>query len=81
MSTEQENAKNAQYIYQYKGGCFSKVITYKKYLIRKIKDDLNAKSNTAIQAFSSEGVTSGKFETFVQIASDAGYTIYKVEKL
>lgn len=36
-------------------------VTYKKYLINKIKDDLNAKSNTAIQAFSSEGVTSGKF--------------------
>ena len=81
MSIEQENAKNAQYIYQYKCGCLSEVITYKKYLINKIKDDLNPKSNTAIQAFSSEGVTSGKFETFVQIASDAGYTIYKVEKL
>lgn len=51
MSIEQENAKNAQYIYQYKGGCFSEVITYKKYLINKIKDDLNAKSTRQFKPF------------------------------
>lgn len=81
MLVEKENAKNGQYIFQYKSGCFSEVITYRKHLINKIKADLNTQENMAIQTFSSEGVTSGKFETFVQIASDAGYTIYKVEKL
>ncbi len=81
MSIERENAKNAQYIYQYKGGCFSEVITYKKHLINKIKCDSNTKGNGAIHAFLPENVTDKKFEAFVQIASNAGYTIYKVEKL
>lgn len=81
MSIEQENAKNEQYIFQYKGDYFSEVITYRKHLINKIKTNSNAIENTAIQTFSSESVTNTRFESFVLIASDAGYTIYKVEKL
>lgn len=81
MSIEKENAKNEQYIYQYHSGCFSEVITYKKHLIIGIKNDLNAKENVLIQTFSSENVTDKKFETFIKIAKDAGYAIYKVVKL
>lgn len=81
MLVEKENAKNEQYIFQYKSGCFSEVITYRKHLINKIKDDQYAKENRAIQTFSSESVASEKFEAFIQIAKDAGYTIYKVIKL
>lgn len=71
--------KNEQYIFRYKSGCFSEVITYRKYLIKKIKADLNTKENMAIQTFSTERITSDKLEAFIQIAKDAGYTIYKVE--
>lgn len=81
MLIEQENAKNEQYIFQYKNGCFSEVITYRKHLINKIKADLNTQENMAIQTFSSESVTSEKFEVFIRIAEAAGYTIYKVIKL
>lgn len=81
MSIEQENAKNEQYIFQYKGDYCSEVITYRKHLINKIKTNSNAIENMAIQTFSSESVTNTRFESFVRIASDAGYTIYKVEKL
>lgn len=81
MLIEQENAKNEQYIFQYKNGCFSEVITYRKHLINKIKADLNAQGNMAIQTFSSESVISERFEAFIRIAKNAGYTIYKVEKL
>lgn len=35
MLIEKENAKNEQYIFQYNGSCFSEVITYRKYLIKK----------------------------------------------
>lgn len=78
---EKENAKNEQYIFQYKSGCFSEVITYRKHLINKIKADLNAQENVEIQAFSSENVTGEKLEAFIRIAKAAGYTIYKVVKL
>lgn len=81
MSIEKENAKNEQYIFQYKCGCFGEVITYRKHLINKIKADPNAKENTTLQTFSSESVTSEKFEVFLRIAKDAGYNIYKVTKL
>lgn len=78
---ERENAKNEQYVFQYGNNSFSEVITYRKHLINSIKADPNAKDNTAIQSFSSESVTSTKLGTFIQIAKDAGYTIYKVEQL
>ncbi len=81
MLIEQENAKNEQYIFQYKRDCFSEVITYRKHLINKIKADLNAQGNMAIQTFSSESVISERFEAFIRIAKNAGYTIYKIEKL
>lgn len=81
MPIEKENAKNEQYIFQYKCSCFSEVISYRKHLINKIKADPNAKGNTAIQTFSSESVTSAKLEAFIRIAKDAGYNIYKVSKL
>lgn len=81
MSIERENAKNEQYIYRYKNGCFSEVITYRKHLINKIKADLNTQENMGLQTFSSESVTREKLEAFIQVAKDAGYTIYKVEKL
>ena len=81
MLIEKENAKNEQYIFQYNGGCFSEVITYKKYLLKKIIEDPNAKENMAIQTFSYEKVTDEKLDAFIQIAKDAGYTIYKVVKL
>lgn len=81
MLIEKENAKNEQYIFQYKSGCFSEVITYRKHLINKIKADLHAKENMTIQTFSSESVTSERFEAFIRIARDAEYTVYKVEKL
>lgn len=81
MPIDKENAKNNQYIFQYKSGCFSEVITYRKHLINKIKAEPNAKENMAIQAFPSESITSEKLEAFIQIAKDAGYVIYKVEKL
>lgn len=81
MLIEKENAKNEQYIFQYKSNCFSEVITYRKHLINRIKADTNAKENIAIQTFSSESVTSKKLEAFIQIAKNAGYVIYRVEKL
>ena len=81
MSIERETVKNSQYIYKYKGNSFSNVITYKKHLINKIKGDPNTKENKEVQKFSAESVTDEKFATFVRIASDAGYTIYKVERL
>lgn len=81
MLIEKENAKNEHHIFRYKNGCFSDLITYRKYLINKTKADPDAKENTAIQTFSSERITSEKLEAFIQIAKDAGYTIYKVEKL
>ncbi len=46
-----------------------------------IKADPNAKGNTAIQSFSSESVTSEKFEAFIRTVNNEGYVIYKVEKL
>ena len=78
---EKENAKNEQYIFRYKCGCFSEIITYRKYLINKIKADPNAKENTEIQTFSSESVTSEKLEAFIQVAKNAGYNIYKIAQL
>lgn len=81
MSIYKENAKNEQYIFQYRHGHFSEVITYRKHLINMIKDDPNAKGNTEIQSFSSESVTIEKFEAFIITANNAGYVIYKVEKL
>ncbi len=50
-------------------------------MIKKIKADLNTKENMAIQPFSSESVTSERFEAFIKIARNTGYTIYKDEKL
>lgn len=81
MFVEKEDARNEQYIFQYINSNFSEVITYRKHLINKIKADPNSKENMAIQTFSSESVTIEKLETFIQIAKDAGYTIYKVVKL
>lgn len=81
MLIENENAPNEQYIFQHNNGLFSEVITYRKHLINKIKADPHAQENIGIQSFSSESVTSEKLEAFIQIAKDAGYTIYKVEKL
>lgn len=81
MPIDKEYAKNEQYIFQHNNGRFSVAITYRKHLINKIKADPNAKENMAIQTFSSESVTSEKFEAFIRIAKAAGYTIYKVVKL
>ena len=81
MLIENENAPNEQYIFQHNNDRFSEVITYRKHLINKIKADPNAKENRAIQTFSSESVTSERFEAFIRIARNAVYTIYKVEKL
>ena len=83
MLVEKENAKNEQYIFRYKSGCFSEVITYRKHLIKKIKADLNTKENNwRIKPFRSESRNQAKeFEAFIRIARNAGYTIYKVEKL
>lgn len=78
---EKENAKNEQYIFQHTNDCFSEVITYRKHLINKIKADPHAQENIGIQSFSAESVTSERFEAFIRIARNAGYTIYKVEKL
>ncbi len=78
---EKENAKNEQYIFQYGNSCFSDVITYRKHLINRIKSDSKAKNDVVIQAYPSESVTDKKFETFIKIAKEAGYTIYKVVKL
>ena len=78
---EKENAKNEQYIFQYGDSCFSDVITYRKHLINSIKGDLRAKNDVAIQAYPSESVTDKRFEAFIKIAKEAGYTIYKVVKL
>ena len=81
MPVEKENAKNEQYIFRYKSGCFSEVITYRKYLIESIKSHPMAIKNEEVQNFSSKSVTSERFEAFIRIARNAGYTIYKVEKL
>lgn len=78
---EKENAKNEQYIFQYGDSCFSDVITYRKHLINRIKGDLRAKNDVAIQAYPSESVTDKRFEAFIKIAKEAGYTIYIVVKL
>ena len=78
---EKENANNEQYIFQYGDSCFSDVITYRKHLINRIKGDLRAKNDVAIQAYPSESVTDKRFEAFIKIAKEAGYTIYKVVKL
>ena len=75
---EKENAKNEQYIFQYGDSCFSDVITYRKHLINRIKGDLRAKNDVAIQAYPSESVTDKRFEAFIKITKKAGYTIYKV---
>lgn len=75
-----ENSKNLQYVFQYKNDGLSEVITYKVHLINSIKADPNARENAAIQSFPSGSVTDQRFERFVQVAKDAGYTIYKVEK-
>ena len=81
MSVEKENAKNEQYIFQYGNGSFSEVITYRKHLIKNIQEHPAAKQSTEIQNFSSESVTSVKFDQFLEIAKANGYTVYKVEKL
>mgnify|MGYP006949501058 FL=1 len=77
---KKENSKNLQYVFQYKNDGLSEVITYKVHLINSIKADPNARKNAAIQSFPSGSVTDQRFERFVQVAKDAGYTIYKVEK-
>ena len=51
MAIYKENAKNEQYVFQYRRGHLSEVITYRKHLINMIKDDPNTKDNTAIQSF------------------------------
>ena len=51
MAIYKEIAKNEQYVFQYRHGHLSEVITYRKHLINMIKDDPNAKDNTAIQSF------------------------------
>ena len=60
-----ENSKNLQYVFQYKNDGLSEVITYKVHLINSITAEPNARE---------------RFERFVQVAKDAGYKIYKVEK-
>lgn len=81
MSVNNENSKNNQYVFRYADGNLSKVITYKKYLIEEIKDHPNAKNNFDIQSFSSESVTDNKFERFITIAKNAGFTVYEIKEL
>lgn len=81
MPTKEENAPENQYIFRYKSGPFSEVITYRKSLIEEMKKDANALENQAIQNFSSSSVTSDRLEAFAEIARSAGYSIYKVQKL
>ena len=80
MSTNYENG-NPQYIFKYQDCSFSDVITYKNNLVDEIKFDQHSKNIEALQNFSSKKVTDGKFKEFIQMAKDAGYHIYKVEKL
>ena len=81
MSTELENAKNEKYVFQYDGGCLSKVITYRSNLIKSIQAHSGSKNNESIKNFSTKSVTSERFETFIEIARNAGFTVYQVRKL
>lgn len=79
MSTE--NSKNNQYVFKYKDEPLSEVITYRKYVVKKIQEHEKSKSKSDIQTFSCESVSDERFSRFIRIAKDAGYTIYKVMKL
>ena len=81
MSVYNEDSKNNQYIFKYENDCFSEVITYRKYLIESIKSHPMAIKNEEVQNFSSLSVSDKRWEHFIRIARNAGYTIYKVEKL
>lgn len=81
MQVKEENAIDNQYIFRYKDGSISEVITYRKYLISEIMKDAAARENHAIPEFSTESVSLSKLKKFIGYAKAAGYTIYKVRKL
>ena len=81
MSIKLENAKNAQYIFQYKNDSPSEVITYMKHLIKSIQEHYGSANNTDIKNFNADSVTSEMLEDFATIAKNYGYTIYQVREL
>ncbi len=81
MSTDREDSLNNQYIFRFENDCFSEVITYRKNLIEQIKKHSSVKENIEIQNFSSKGITYAKFNRFVRLAKEVGFTIYKVRIL
>lgn len=81
MQGKAENTIDNQYIFRYKDGPLSEVITYRKYLIGEIMKDAAARGNHAIPDFSTESVTLSKLKKFIDCAAAAGYTVYKVRKL
>lgn len=81
MSTDNENAKNEQYIFIHRDQFISKVITYKTNIIERIKAHDTEKQYPEIQNFSAQSITDAKFERFVKIAKRAEYTIFKVIEL
>ena len=81
LTCAQKVQKNNQYVFKYKDEPLSEVITYRKYVVKKIQEHEKLKSNSDIQTFSCESVSDERFSRFIRLAKDAGYTIYKVMEL
>lgn len=83
--TDRENAQDSKYAFLHNDDSderLSRPFTYKNNLIEAIKDHPGSKGCVQIQNFSTvNSVTPNRFENFLNIAKNAGYTIYKVEKL
>ena len=86
MPTNNESAVEQAYIFRYKNEQFSKVITYKKNVIREVQQDCNNRNITQEQqklilSYNVQRTTERLFNRFVDSARSLGYEFYKPTKL
>lgn len=81
MPTRTERSLNNRYLVWNEKENIKEIGSYRSNVIKVIQERIDPSKYSEIAAFSSKSVTDERFERFVQLAGEAGYTIYKVIKL
>ena len=80
MSTKYENASHEQYAFRYKEEPLKNILTYRINLIREIEKAAIESGQPIPFEFTGTSITQKKFQEFIRVAAQAGYSIYRVIK-
>lgn len=81
MLTENENSPNNLYLIWNEERNIKKIVTYRCNVIKEIQKVTASNESDEVNSFSSASVTDERFEEFINLARNVGYSIYKIIRL